>query len=194
MVGIRFATMDFPVPALPHIKRPCLPAAATSAARRKTLWPQISLKSKGYSGLNVRLFIVSGTSWTISSKLFSDNTSCKWRRDLIPMICIPSTKAPSAIFDIGKRHLRKPICFAADTRTNTPLTGFTLPSSPSSPIKRESFNFSADNSSKAPKTAAAMGRSKAVPSFLLPAGDKLTVIFLAGSRKSEFFRAVLTRS
>ena len=97
------------------------------------------------------------------------------------MICIPSTKAPSAILGTGKKHRRNPIFLAADTRTSTPLTGFTLPSNPSSPIRRESFSFSAANNSKAPKTAAAIGRSKAVPSFFIPAGDRFTVIFFAGS-------------
>jgi len=42
--------------------------------------------------------------------------------------------------------------------------------------------------------AIAIGRSKAVPSFLISAGDKLMVIFFAGIRKPEFLRAVLTRS
>ena len=97
------------------------------------------------------------------------------------MICIPSTRVPSDTFATGKRHRLNPIFFAADTRTSTPLTGLTLPSNPSSPISRASFSFSADNSSNAPKTAAAIGRSKTVPSFRLPAGYRFTVIFFAGS-------------
>ena len=45
MVGIRLATIDFPAPGGPSMRRLCAPATATSTARRSPCWPFTSEKS-----------------------------------------------------------------------------------------------------------------------------------------------------
>ena len=181
-MGIREATIDFPVPALPHIKRPCIPAAATSAARRSTPCPFISLKSTKSPSQDL-----SFSSSSVSSfcpVLFQSGLASVWTSSFserIPMICIPFMSLPSLSFSPGRIHCLNPPALAASVWTRTPCTGFTLPSSPSSPITRHSPSPPVSKTPKAPNTATAMGRSKAVPPFFTPAGDKFTVIFLAGS-------------
>ena len=70
-----------------------------------------------------------------------------------------------------------------------------VPSSPSSPRKSVFSNISlyGINSSDM-RTAIAIARSKPVPSFLMSAGERFTVIFFAGIINPVFLRAERTLS
>ena len=77
---------------------------------------------------------------------------------------------------------------------STPLTVFTCPSSPSSPRISMFFILSVGITPMDASIPAAMGRSKAVPSFLISAGKRLIVILFGGMLKPELRSAVRTRS
>ena len=55
-----------------------------------------------------------------------------------------------------------------------------MPFSPNSPMIQMSSNLLASIKFRHPKKATAIGKSNAVPFFLILAGDKLTVIFIDG--------------
>lgn len=72
-------------------------------------------------------------------------------------------------------------CFLASNTIGRQFpTPLILPFRPNSPIMQISSNLLASIKFKHPKKATAIGKSNAVPFFLILAGDKLTVIFIDG--------------
>ena len=127
---------------------------------------------------------MAGDSWSGSFNIpASSLMSSTPMMSMFPMIC------PSLTLGIGRKHRFFPAFPAAATIDRIPETGLILPSSPSSPTRTLVSRIDWSTSPVAARTATAMGRSNPVPSFLISAGDRFTVIFLAGSRKPEFFRA-----
>ena len=76
----------------------------------------------------------------------------------------------------------------------TPGTPFMSPFSPSSPIIIVFFIASSEIIPMDISIHTAMGRSKAVPSFLISAGERFTVIRLGGTDTPELRSAVRTLS
>ena len=111
-----------------------------------------------------------------------------------PRTRMPGITAPSLALALGTMHSRMPRAAAARTMGSTPLAFFSSPFSPSSPRNRSPCAAPAGISSMASSIPTAMGRSKAVPSFFLSAGDKLTVMRHGGRFRPTFFRATDTRS
>ena len=107
---------------------------------------------------------------------------------------MPSTTAPSLAFSFGKRTVLFPISFALVTIGRIPFTGLTAPSSPSSPKITVSLTLNSSTSPIAKSIAIAMGRSITMPSFLISAGERLTVILEAGIFTPMFLSATLTLS
>ena len=75
-----------------------------------------------------------------------------------------------------------------------PATGFTLPSSASSPQKIIFAALSAFTIPRAASIPTAIGRSKPAPSFFMAAGARFTVIRSKGKGYPEFWIAALTLS
>ena len=138
------------------------------------------------------MFQREGFSVSMFFGFFKNSITCFRWRTLTISIC--PTAIPSAAFSSGRKHRFHPAFQSADTKDRTPRTGLTLPSSPSSPINTEFSKTFGSVIPYAVSTATATGRSKAVPSLRISAGDRLMVIFLGVREKPEFFRAVLTRS
>ena len=87
-----------------------------------------------------------------------------------------------------------PLLYSSNTIGRIPLTGKISPFKFSSPASVQSFMLSASITPIAVKIATAIGRSKPVPVFLIFAGDRFTVIRLAGKIMPTLCSAVLTRS
>ena len=195
--------MDFPAPGGPTISRLWNPAAAISAARLAVSCPVTSAKS-GLSWSPPPSRSVSANRLSVSTKVRGSTLSLSSPRAMrkcmisrifsAPLTRMPGITPPSLAFAPGTMHSRMPSAAAARTIGSTPLAFFSSPFSPSSPRNRSPSAAPAGTSSMASSIPTAMGRSKAVPSFLLSAGDKLTVIRHGGRFSPTFFRATVTRS
>ena len=105
---------------------------------------------------------------------------------------IPSTTAASGAFASGTNNRRRPLFFASSAIDNTPFTGRTVPSKPSSPTTQQS---SALNGALplAAIIAKAMGRSNDGPSFFKSAGARFTVFTPSSKLSAEAPMADITR-
>ena len=96
--------------------------------------------------------------------------------------------------NVFENYLLCPSCFAFRTIGRIPFTGFTVPSSPSSPTINVSCMRSASRCPSETSIPTATGKSYAAPSFLISAGEMLTVILLGGISIPVFLSATLTLS
>ena len=111
-----------------------------------------------------------------------------------PNTFIPSTITASCPFAFGTIIHSIPSSLAANAHESTPGTGRISPFSPTSPMMQTRSVNSTGIISSPHRIPIAIGRSYAVPSFRRSAGDRLTVIFFAGSGHPAFRKATLTRS
>jgi len=107
---------------------------------------------------------------------------------------IPSTTAASIAFSSGKKMPFNPCCTAMIAAGKAPFIGLITPSSDNSPSTRLAAYDSGDINPVAPSIPRAIGRSKALPSFFMSAGARLTVILSEGNSYPEFFMEALTLS
>ena len=89
---------------------------------------------------------------------------------------------------------RHPFLTAVSIMGRIPRTPLISPLSPSSPAIQTPFSLFVSRYPKAPRRAAAMGRSNLVPSLRMSAGERFTVILFGGKDSPVFLRAVHTRS
>ena len=115
-----------------------------------------------------------------------------WARFLTGTMDILPTTAASKRFSLGMTIPSNPFCFAARAVDKAPLTGLTRPSKESSPAIRYFETTVGDKIPVAHRMPTAMGRSKPVPSFLIFAGARLTVIRSSGKSYPELLMADLT--
>lgn len=170
MPGMRTASMDFPTPGAPVMRRWCPPAAATSMAWRASNCPLTSDMSGGVSGPSPSASAQSGASGAGSQG--TPMASATWARCHTSATSTPARPASSP--HPSGTTIPPPSPFAAASAAGrTPRTRRTEPSRPSSPMTTEPAYLSAPPI--APRMATAMPRSNAVPAFGVPAGDRLIV-------------------
>ena len=107
---------------------------------------------------------------------------------------MPSTITASCPLSFGTIIHSMPSSLAEKAHESTPGTGRISPLRPTSPMIHTRSVSSAGIISRPHRIPTAIARSYAVPSFLKSAGDRLTVIFFAGSGTPAFRSATLTRS
>ena len=107
---------------------------------------------------------------------------------------MPSTIEASFDESTGSIILLIPFFFASTAIGNAPFTCLNLPSRESSPKNTVLLKLFSIIISVAERSPIAIGRSKALPSFFISAGAKLTVIFFVGNFNPLFFIAAVTLS
>ena len=96
------------------------------------------------------------------------------------MTSISSIPLRELASSLAAKNLWIPFFLASKTIGRQFPTPLILPFNPNSPIMQISSNLLASIKFRHPKKATAIGKSNAVPFFLILAGDKLTVIFMDG--------------
>jgi len=124
----------------------------------------------------------------------SDRNSTTSDRVLTGITSTPLTMEASTRFPNGTMTPAKPLSFAAIAAERTPGTDLTLPSRESSPTMRNLEPLSRGTILDAQRIPTATGRSRFVPSFLMAAGARFTIILSPGNLYPEFFTALLTLS
>ena len=113
--------------------------------------------------------------------------------DFGAITCTAPTQAASAPQPAGQIRPQSASA-AASAAGSAPITGMSEPSSESSPSATCAATSSRGSTSIAASTASAIGRSKCEPSLGRSAGERLTVIRLAGSARPMAVIAARTRS
>ena len=97
-----------------------------------------------------------------------------------PKILILENSRVSERFAEGIMQTRHPFLTAVSIMGRIPRTPLISPLSPSSPAIQTPFSLFVSRYPKAPRRAAAMGRSNLVPSLRMSAGERFTVILFGG--------------
>jgi len=170
----------------------CPPAAATSKARLTCPWPRTSPRS----GVPSPSLGATHSASTLKRLRRSSPLRCEMTSDsrLAPNTSTPSTTAASGAFSTGRMRPLIPPALHASATERAPLTGLRAPSKPSSPTTAIPSSPSWGISPAPARSPSAKGRSKALPSFRMSAGARLTVIFRRGMEYPEFWIAAQTRS
>ena len=187
MLGIRAASIDLPEPGEPTISRWCRPAAAISSARFARSWPLTSPRSRDspVPFTSPGRAAASGA-WPVKCRIVSISVAGA----ITSTALTQAASAPQAFGQISRRSSSA----AAIAAGSAPITGISVPSSDNSPSATVSSTSSRGITSIAARSASAIGRSKCEPSLGRSAGDRLTVIFFAGSARFSVESAARTRS
>ena len=192
IVGIRRASIVFPEPGAPIISTLCPPAAAISSARLASACPFTSAKSSSYRpAATSNGSAAPGTAGTISASPFSSAITSF--RLPAPSTSIPSTTAASRALSAGSTSLRNPSPRARTAIGSTPRTGFSVPSSDSSPANIVPPSAPASTRPIAASIPTAIGRSNEAPSLRRSAGARLTTTLRPDIRSPEFSNAARMR-
>ena len=188
MPGKRLASIVFPAPGGPDIRRLCPPAAAILSARFASAWPRTSLRS-GWEPGRGRRDAAAGTG-VLSPRRMPISSS----RVPTPATSMPGTADASSSFPSGTKSRVLPSARQLMASAIAPRTGRTDPSSPSSPTKADRASATGGTWPNAARRATAIGRSKPDPDLGRSAGARLTVMRRGGSPSPVWARAAKTRS
>ena len=187
MPGRRAASIDLPDPGGPTIRMWWRPAAAISSARLARSWPFTSERSRGRGG---RLDVAG---LRRGDRGAAGEVVDQRQQVFGAMTCTAPTQAASAPQAAGQISPQSASA-AAIAAGSAPITAISAPSSDSSPSATLPATASRGRTSIAASTASAIGRSKCEPSLGRSAGDRFTVIRLAGSARPIAVSAARTRS
>jgi site-specific DNA recombinase len=169
----------------------CPPLAATSRARLTVSWPLTSDQSTSECGAFRASSESSCQTGSRPPLLSKSMASAKLSTG---KTCNPSTTAASRALSLGTMSEVLPAALAPSAMGNTPLTGRTAPSNPSSPTAAKFSKCALRNCSSPSNAPRAIGKSKMGPCFLVSAGARLTVMRRMGQVNCEFLTAARTRS
>ena len=168
----RSASIVFPDPGGPTIRRWWRPAAATSTARRPSAWPRTSARSGGAG-----VWTVPVTGGMAGQPAWPRRMSTRSRNVIAPRTPAPRTSAASRTSQSGTTMPSGP---AASARAIIPGTWRNEPLSPSSPQKERPSVDAGLSSPAATSRPTAMGRSRPAPPFRTPEGARLMTVLRRG--------------
>ena len=185
------ASMVFPAPGGPTIRRLWPPAAAISNARRAIPCPRTSERSTSLP--DVGSFCRGGAGWMGGDHELRRNPATA-ASEGAGTTSSPSTRLASAALASGTTTPFSPPAAAAIAMGRTPAVATSSPFSDSSPANAYEPSNVAGTCAEAASTPRAMGRSKPGPSLRIPAGDRLTTTRRSGHVRPELSTAGRTRS
>jgi hypothetical protein len=198
IVGNRSASIVLPAPGGPTIKTWCAPTADTNSASTMSGCPSTSAMSicvpmANFSKVGA-LVSLARESALLATTPFAPWILASSARCPIDSTSMPPASSASIWLAIGTTICRTPAALAAITIGNTPRTGRSDPSSASSPMCAVRATDDASQTPAATKIETAMPTSNAEPNLGTLAGERFTVMRLAGNAKPELAQAARTRS